>query len=70
MFAAHAKVRQAPAQPKSDEFHLTFSGLFGLGAKMVQGLLVGVSTVGACDGRGAGLGIWAGAGRGGGSEFL
>ena len=45
-------------------------GLYGAGAEPVQGFLAGVSTIGVCDGLGTGLGTWAGAGRGGGSEFL
>jgi Phage integrase family len=45
-------------------------GVLGLGAESVQGFLAGVSVVGACDDRGAGLRAGGVAGCTDGSEFL
>jgi len=47
-----------------------YGGLHGPGAESVQGFLVGVSTVGACDDLGTGLRAGGVASCGGGSEFL
>jgi hypothetical protein len=60
-----------PGDPRVARSPLDYEhgGLYSIGAEPIYGFLEGVSTVGACEGR-AGLGSWAGAGRGGGSEFL